>query len=410
MHSVNPRIKFKEPEMIEWWYVLLFIMYIPAFVTRIVNIPYWGMICGAIILISDIYFVIVKRRLTSPVIWTTLLYGYFVLVTIVCNIEDIRSCLHRAFTAVSFVLTLEYLFEKYSVKKVIDILMKSMELFNYANLLSMMLYPAGMYKVIIRGIYEEIIKVGAGEVRSSARVLWLLGHQTLMSRFTLPAICIALLYVGLNIGQKKAKLRCIALIAVCMVEIVIANSAGNYILLFLFILFMCLFHFRGKIRTWMVYPLIVASYMFFLTQSTNLKIFTFFSNMLNRRVHLSTRVPIWINTLRAWLERPLFGWGYINENSVTIRQMLSLGNPHSSYLWALFEGGIVGIILLIFFLQRFARQMSNYWSNKYAQAIYAAFICTIIAMIDDDYIFRFPQMLIIYVLVYHIPSFAKYKS
>ena len=157
----------------------------------------------------------------------------------------------------------------------------------------------------------------------------------------------------------------------------------------------------------MIYPIIAAVYVFLLTSSSELNLLSFLSDLMNRKVKISTRVPIWRNTLTAWMKKPIFGWGYINEKSTTIREMLSLGNPHSSYLWALFEGGVIGLALLICYLQKFANRIRGYWNNKCARIIYAAFLCTIVAMIDDDYIFRFPQMLLIFVLVYHIPSFAK---
>lgn len=407
MKPANAHIRLlKKTMLMDWYYVLLFIMYSPSFVTRIVDIPYWNWVCASFILCNDVYFICAKGKLTMPTIWTVILYGYFTFVTLLVNSKEIFECLYRSFLAISFVMTLEYLFSRYTIRRVVKTLLKSLELFNYVNLISMLLYPAGIFMVITNGIYEELVKVEPGTVRTNARVIWLLGHQTLMTRFTLPTVCIALLYMYLNPDRKEVKLRSGLLIAVCLVETVIANSAGNYILLFLFALLICLFHFR-RMNTWTIYPVIAVAYSFFLSQSNEMGIFNLMSVFLKRPVQISTRVPIWINTLKSWTERPFFGWGYINEQSEKIRQMLTLGNPHSSYLWALFEGGIVGIVLLIFYLQFFAKKIRGCWNSKCARAIYAAFVCTLIAMIDDDYIFRFPQMLIIFVLVYHIPAFTR---
>lgn len=407
MKLTKTYIKLKKFDFIKWWYVLFFIFFLPSFITRAVDIPYWGNLCYFIILLSDIYILGKRKKITLPTLWTIILYGYFLLITVINNLDDVFACMLRTFLAFSFVLTVEYIFIKYKTKKTISILLNSMEVFNYINLISMIIYPTGMYKVVTNGIYEEIVKVEIGAVRSEQRVLWLLGHQTLMIRFTLPAICIALIYIYLNGGKIRNNYRSIALIAVCLAETVIANSAGNYLILFVFLTFIILFHFRGKIKSWMIYPIIVAVYIFFLTSSSELNIFTLLSDIMNRSVKISTRIPIWLNTLAAWTEKPIFGWGYINENSTVIRQMLSLGNPHSSYLWALFEGGAVGLILLIIYLQKFAKKIQNCWNSKSAQIIYAAFISTMIAMIDDDYIFRFPQMLIIFILVFHIPAFKE---
>lgn len=406
-HRTTAYIKLKKSDLTEWYYVILFIMFFPSFVTRAVDIPYWTAGCYGFILLNDIYIILVRRKVTPPTLWTILLYGYFLLITVMVNTDETFNCMLRTFSSISFVLTLEHIFDKHKVTKTVGILLRTMEVFNYTNLISMLIFPAGMYKVVTNGIYEEIVKVGTDAVRSGQRVLWLLGHQTLMTRFTLPSICIALIYIYINGGKLKDNFRSIALIAACLVETIIANSAGNYLILIIFALLIVLFRFQGKIKTWMVYPLIVAFYIFFLTTSSELGIFTLLSDILNRNVQLSTRVPIWMNTLNAWMEKPIWGWGYINESSTFIRKMLSLGNPHSSYLWALFEGGIVGLILLIFYLQKFSRQVRNCWNNKIARIVYAAFISTMVAMIDDDYIFRFPQMLVVFVLVYHIPAFKE---
>lgn len=405
--SMRMKIKLGKSDAVEWWYVALFLMFFPSFVKRAIDIPYWGVVSYGTVLVNDIYIVLTRRKITLPTVMTAVLYGYFLLTTVIFNTGEIFNCMLRTYLAISFVLTLEYIFEKYNVKKSTHILLESMEFFHYINLLSMILYPAGMYKVVTDGIYEEIVKVEAGAVRTGQRVLWLLGHQSMMIRFTLPAICIALLYIYLNGGKIRGNLRSILLIIVCIAETLIANSAGNYLILVIFALLLILFHFKARIKPWMIYPIIAAVYVFLLTSSSELNLLSFLSDLMNRKVKISTRVPIWRNTLTAWMKKPIFGWGYINEKSTTIREMLSLGNPHSSYLWSLFEGGVIGLALLICYLQKFAQRIRGCWNNKCARIIYAAFLCTMVAMIDDDYIFRFPQMLLIFVLVYHIPSFAK---
>ena len=156
-----------------------------------------------------------------------------------------------------------------------------------------------------------------------------------------------------------------------------------------------------------LYPIIGVAYGYFAAASEELNIFSWLSSRMQRSVQISTRVPIWINAFKCWLQKPVFGWGYINESSSRIREMLSLGNPHSTYLWALFEGGIIGILLLIFYLQYFGRKINGYWDSKLAQIIYAAFICLVCCMIDDDHIFRAPFFLIIFSLTYHIPELVK---
>lgn len=386
---------------------LLFVLYLPTFITRIVDIPYWRLICYILMLIANVYFIYVMHKITLPVITVSVFFFYFLLIAVIRTPEDIVLCAARTFSGISFVVMLEYIFTRYSKSRILDILMFSMEVFLYINLISMILYPAGMYRVVTRGVYEELVPVARDAVRTNARVIWLLGHQTMLIRFTLPAVCIALLYWHDKSKEKKIDFRSLFLILVCVIETIIANSAGNYMILLLFAGFCLYFIFKGKINNVMVYVGIVAIYIFAINLNENSWLLNFLSDKLGRTVSVSTRIPIWMNAIMAWLEKPVFGYGYINESSDTIRNLLSLGNPHSSYLWALFEGGIIGFMLLCLMVNIFGRSMKHYWKSRSALIIYSAFICLLICMIDDDHIFRTPFFLIIFSLTYHIPQMTK---
>ena len=389
---------------------LLFVLYLPSFVTRIVDIPYWRLICYLIVLSADVYFICVMQKIKQPVITVGVFYLYFLLVTVIRNPEDTLLCAARTFSGISFVLMLEYVYNRYSRDRILNIFMFAMEIFVYINFISMILYPAGMYRVITNGIYEKLVPVARGAVRTNARVIWLLGHQTMLIRFTLPAICIALLYWYNKTKGKKVNLRSIVLIVVCIIETMIAESAGNYLILALFITLLLYFCFRGKINNVMVYVGICVIYIIAINLGENVWLLNFLSTKLGRTVSVSTRVPIWINAVSAWLKKPIFGYGYINESSSTIRQLLSLGNPHSSYLWALFEGGVVGFALFVYMIYLFGRNMKDYWKSRSALIIYSAFICLLICMIDDDHVFRAPFFLLIFSLIYHIPQMAENKK
>lgn len=400
------KIKIEKISIDQVVMALLFILYLPSFVTRIVDIPYWGVICQVLVLFADIFFLIRMRRLTAPIIYISVFFAYLFLVTLVQNTSDILSCGKRTFSAISLIIMIEYIFKSYSPKQTVSIFMLAMEIFIYVNLISMILYPAGMYRVVTNGIYEELVPIARNENRTNARVIWLLGHQTMLIRFTLPAVFMSFLYSNL-VKEKKFCLRSIVLVIVCLVETVIAKSAGNYSILALFVGFCLYFHYKGKINNFFVYILIAAIYVVMINISENSWVLNFMSNLLNREVSVSTRIPIWVNTIAAWLKQPIFGYGYINESRETIRQMLSAGNPHSSYLWVLFEGGIVGFGLLIYMVSHFGTSMKKYWESPVAQIIFASFICQLICMFDDDHIFRSQFFLIIFSFIYHVQYFVE---
>lgn len=407
--AINRKLRLKVNTLGDFFVSLLFVLYLPTFITRIVDIPYWRIVCYILMLLADIYFIYAMHKIKLPIITVSIFFLYFLLVTVIRDTEDILLCAARTFSEISFILMLEFIFEHYSKSRILDILMFAMEIFLYVNLISMILYPAGMYRVITNGIYEELVPVARDAIRTNARVIWLLGHQTMLTRFTLPAVCIALLYWDDKSKKGKVNFRSLALIIACVVETVIANSAGNYMILLLFAAFCLYFILKGRINNVMVYVGIVIIYILAISLDENTWLLSFLSDKLGRTVSVSTRIPIWVNAVSAWLKKPIFGYGYINESSSTIRNLLSLGNPHSSYLWALFEGGIVGFALLVRMISIFGMNMKNYWNSHSALIIYSAFICLLIAMIDDDHVFRSPFFLIIFSLAYHIPQMTQKK-
>lgn len=408
MEQSRERLKLKTFDLKLLGYAFLFVLYLPTFVTRIIDIPYWGVFCYTTILISDVYFLYKLKKLKKPVWLTAVFFGYFLVITLIRNINEIFNCLLRTYIAISFVLLLEYIFAKYKGEKSISILIRAMEIFNYLNLLFMFIYPAGMYQVVSNGIYEEVVKLEPGVVRrTAARVIWLLGHQTMLIRFTLPSICLAVVYCYMKTGKFKINLRGALLIIVCLIETIIANSAGNFLFLAILVAILLLFYFHGRIKVQYVFPFIAVGYFFLVNSSDNLNIYTLLTNLLNRNVSISTRIPIWISTINAWMERPIFGHGFINDGIESIRLVLTAGNPHSSYLWVMYEGGLVGIGLMIYYIQFFSKRMKDFWSNGCARMIYASFICLLICMIDDDHMFRSQFYIILFELTYHIPEIVK---
>ena len=152
MRLAKKKVKIQVNNIIEWGYAILFIFFIPTFISRVINIPYWGTICYLCILLMDAYFIFKRKYQSELVFWTFAFYGYFVLITLFKNSGEVLNATMRLFNAVSFVIIVEYIFNKFEIKKTVSIFMKSMEIFNYLNLLFMIIYPAGMYKVVTNGV------------------------------------------------------------------------------------------------------------------------------------------------------------------------------------------------------------------------------------------------------------------
>lgn len=407
MTIIEGKLKINKESLKEYLYVFLFISYVPTFITRIIDIPYWGYLCYGIIFSACVYFIYRIHRITMPMIVSGIFYLYYIIPTILNDSEYLFECLLRAFTGITFAIMLEYLFRTHNKKQVISILLKVFEVFNYVNLLFMLIYPNGMYKVITDGINEEVVRVLPGEIRSQSRVFWPLGHQTLLLQYTLPSFLLIALYSQINKKGNFKNIRSVFLLIAILLETYIAQSAGNYVAIVLFLGFVLLFKMRIRINLLFVFFGVIIIYITLIYVSNDSTIYIFLSQLTGRDVKISTRLPIWWKTLYYSMQKPLLGWGYLKDGSQEIRQMLTLGNPHSTYFWALFEGGVVGVSLLLAYFTFWGKNINKSFKKNEVIYTFSAFITLLICMVDDDHIFRSPLYLVIFFLLYY--SIRGYK-
>ncbi len=395
---------------IDFFYVIMFIMHVTTFVTRLIDIPHWSTFCFAVICLSDviptIYFIKTKG-FNSLIFLTILFFGYFLLVTFVNNYDNLGLCLIRTIRRISFILMICYLFERYGKNRTLKIMMIVLEVLNYVNLFFMIIYPNGMYHSVT-GLYgDEVVKNSESFVRTgTTRVHWLLGHQTTIIKYVLPALCIAFLYSFAVLRKDKLNLRSKLLVIVCLLEVFIAKSATNYVIIAVCACLYLLYKFHIKVKIRHIAIGVLFLYIIFYRNADLVlfdSILELMTIMLGRNVIFSRRVSIWVNSINAWLSNPIFGHGYLNEADVGVWAALSMGNPHSSYLWILYEGGLIGLILFCVYLFGVYKGKKNYINCDAGYILNAGFLAILICMITDDYIFRDSFSLIFFALIYYAP-------
>lgn len=397
-------------------FLFIYLCYYPSFVTRIVSIPYWSSICNATICASAFFFLavmLVQKRINKYIVVSCILYIFLNTATLLAGrTGDLSASTLRMIRCISFLLTTEYLIQFYSPQKALPVLMFVMEIINYANFASMLVYPNGMYHTEWINGQDIAVKSLPGYVRTNERVHWLMGHQSITIRFILPAMCIAILYdlVCKNSSALKTLhskntlgIRSIALFCVCLGELLFSSSGGNYIVTILFFLLVFLMKRGVRIKTWWLLCSVVLFYSIssLLAQSA---IFNLVGMLVGRSVDLISRCRTWDAVLVSCSKKLFLGYGYVNESSFSLRHLMNnYGNPHSDYLWVLFEGGLVALVvfaLLLFIIGRRSEKVRN----PIELYTYVAFICFIVMMLDDDHIFRSQYMLVIPSLCYHAPA------
>ena len=330
-----------------------------------------------------------------------LFFVYLNAVTLIMSIEDIVPSTVRMLKCMNIILMGDYLIRKHGYEYSIKLFLVVAEILNYINAFFMLIYPNGLYRTIVMNGIDTVVKNPAGFVRTTERVHWLLGHQSTLIRILLPSICLALIYNVLQRrGGKKLSKRSVLLILVCCFEAIRANSAGNLVVLALFIGLIIFQYKKAYIKVWQVLTGVFIFYTSAAMVIATSKVMDFLGSILGRQVDLLARVQIWAATIVAFLKSPIIGWGYIDELGKIRNILPGVGNPHSDYFWVLYEGGIIGIVLFVLLIRAVGKQ-SEGKCGKIEIIAYSAFICFLIMILADDHIFRTQFALLLLPLCYH---------
>lgn len=410
MQNIRIRTKVKiDIKMVMPFFGLL--LFARPFLDRILEWTYWGQISNSLIVLIDLWIGIqivrypLKKNASLLIILFGAFYGWTLVPTLLYgNTAELGSAGKRLVESVSLVLLLEYMFQRYGNRRTISTLMLYFEVLHYGNLLTMLLYPNGLYHAVYYGTHEAGVRNTASFVRTANdRVQWLLGHQTQLIRYVLPALTVGLLYSYLCAAKHKLVLRTKLLFLACLLEIIIAASATNYVVVAIMFLSLLLLEAKVKIKPWHFIPAIVLIYSLLMKTGGFQMLTSLMTNLLNRDVDLATRISIWARAIAAWLKHPVIGCGYLTDGGSKIWTILgNYGNPHSTYLWILYEEGIVGIVLFAVMYVYSCRNIRKYWNQKPTNVIFAAIIAMLVSMITEDHIFRYPFMLILIVVCSHV--------
>lgn len=108
-----------------------------------------------------------------------------------------------------------------------------------------------------------------------------------------------------------------------------------------------------------IFSIIFNAFIFF-TVVIMQSISNFYVNIfeaLGRNATLTYRTTLWSISFKWILERPWFGYGYLDDDSFnfmvkerTTTGLFNTGNPHNTYLTLLLAGGIVLLAFLFLFL------------------------------------------------------------
>lgn len=289
------------------------------------------------------YIRVFLRRRVLLFIWFSKFY--IVIVTMLFRVHN-RDVLY------SFILVIvQGIFFTYMLKKdkdlAISTFMLVFEVIVYINLITLILYPEGMYNF------------------RQERIFTIIGHANNTLYYTLPLVALALIKM-----KENKRIRPILDLGVCILSTVLVGSATATVV---YIIFACtmLFEWKNKraihfdlFTIYMIILLLSCGFIFFNIQN-------FFSLLLkgalNRTLDFTGRTFYWNRTLSEIVKSPIIGHGNIPGD-----QRYGGLTAHSYLLEILYEGGI--ILFLIFTGVYFAvsKKLNNYINSFYARIFFSA--------------------------------------
>lgn len=336
--------------------LLIFVM--PAYFLRIpialAIYRYLGFACLIILLL----FAIKDRKISASFIWIYGFFGMSLLATLI-NRGDVWLFICENYASFALCILFALMLDKnpkalLSATKVLDI-------YVYINLLTMLIFPKGIYIV-------------------TNEPHWFLGYKNILSRIMLPIICLALVRAYYFFG--RIKLSTVILIVCAAATIIIAGSVTALIGFAVFALFLILFHSKTtlpKIFSLFTGLFVTAAAFLVLILFNVQNYFSFIiETVLGRDLTLTNRIAVWQMALNKISHKLIAGYGYLSGNQyVEMFGRDTYTHPHNYYLYILMTGGILLAIILImgyFYANRVLRRSISAVPSKIIMFTLIAFL------------------------------------
>ena len=196
--------------------IIYFIILIAIFRPAYVPFSWLNWIYRGIQATSLLYLLITtsSRRLkNSKLILLSAAYYFVILLSTIINDGNIEEVINQVLTLLLVILWMHNMSEK-RPHSCVNQLMVVFSILIFANLVSVILFPTGLYR--------------SADAVVSVRYGWLLGHQSLFSMYSAPAICVSALFWD-NHRTIKSAVYALSVIGACVVQTAILGSANNII-------------------------------------------------------------------------------------------------------------------------------------------------------------------------------------
>ena len=320
------------------------------------------------------WYCLVRRKASKMVMLFMVMEGYLLINTIAQG-GNLRSCANSVFTILGVVLLYDMLEDfKYEF---LSSQLFCFEIIIYINLITEIVFPNGLY----RG------------TRYSAN--WFLGYYNIHTRYFIPALMIAYMYM--NYTGKKV--RTYLLMVAAFLSAILVWSGGVIVSMGGMAITYVLFKNRTRIFNYFNYWMI---HLIFFVLIIVMKLQNYFrwliDDVLGKWRSLEGRMLVWQADIELVKKSFLVGYGleYDEERS---RYFVWAVHSHNQLLEILHQGGIIYLIFIIAIIITAGKHLNRYKNSEIVKVISIAFLGWCIHGLVEPHIT--PFLMGMFIIAYH---------
>ena len=300
----------------------------------------------------------------SIVLGLILLYYLEIFISTVLNGVNLKAIVLRVISQLAVFMICSF-YAYYNGKNLVKALFALGEIIVYSNLISILIYPNGMYNDLI---YSKN---------------WILGYKNNFMQFYLGFCVVSALFLF----YFKKYIRPILLLIAMIVSVILADSSTSIIVMILYsaMLIVSVFDKGNRINS-LVLTIgnIIAFFVVVIYRAMD-----YFQLLIVQILHktntLSSRTMLWDDVYYLIRKKPIMGYGFRGREAIYLFGRSWATNAHNAILQALIEGGVIclGLYLLINFV--LLKELYLYRHSFSAKTLSVGMFVFNIAMLTEVY-------------------------
>ena len=387
------------------WSIVFFIMILPSLLpTYLWRFQYISLICRIIRYMSlflMLYILILKIILKREKPSLVLILILIAIISLGISTKLSSTGEMSKYISSAIVILCTILVFEWGIKKRAQLFIKSLlfmlECWIVINLFTIILFPQGLYK--------------AGSYSSN----YFLGYDNTHIRIHILALTISYIY-SFSIN-KKLSFRTIALYVISLLSNFTVFSATGIIAILLWgicIFFITINDKKGICKKLDIFNIkssliggIIGSFIL-VGISSNSTFSYIVENIFGKDMTLSGRTYIWINSIEAINKSLVWGYGYEQDNAISMRLVKQIGfgtSPHNFYLELLYNGGIILLIIVILIYLLMSKKLSEYKNLSMVKGVaLSLLVISIMGIVEPQFNIN---LIILWVITYNLDTIIK---